>query len=74
MADATYIEPIHWEAVRKIIEKKASGCGAADHGRPDGAELRAGAERQGVLEEPGVTMIAAPPTPLIKPKTASISR
>jgi len=23
MADATYIEPIHWEVVRKIIEKEA---------------------------------------------------
>ena len=23
MADATYIEPIHWEVVRKIIEKSA---------------------------------------------------
>ncbi len=22
MADATYIEPIHWEVVRKIIEKE----------------------------------------------------
>ncbi len=47
MADATYIEPIHWEVVRKIIEKRAPGCGAADHGRPDGAELRARAGASG---------------------------
>ena len=47
MADATYIEPIHWEVVRKIIEERASGRGAADHGRPDGAELRAGAGASG---------------------------
>lgn len=32
MADATYIEPIHWEVVRKIIEKRAPGRGAANHG------------------------------------------
>ena len=47
MADATYIEPIHWEVVRKIIRERASGCGSADHGRPDGAELRAGAGASG---------------------------
>ncbi len=41
MADATYIEPIHWEVVRKIIEKRAPGRGAANDGRSDGAELRA---------------------------------
>ena len=42
MADATYIEPIHWEVVRKIIER-APGRGAANHGGADGAELCAGA-------------------------------
>ena len=39
MADATYIEPIHWEVVRK----RAPGRGAANHGGADGAELCAGA-------------------------------
>ena len=28
MADATYIEPIHWEVVRKIIEKERPFGGA----------------------------------------------
>lgn len=46
MADATYIEPIHWEVVRKIIER-APGRGAANDGRSDGAELRAGAGASG---------------------------
>ncbi len=39
--------------------KRAPGCGAADHGRPDGAELRARAGASGVLAEFGVTMIGA---------------
>ena len=39
MADVTYIEPITWQVVAKIIENGAPGCAAADHGRPDGAEL-----------------------------------
>ncbi len=35
MADATYIEPIHWEVVRKIIEKE----------RPDAVRCRPWAAR-----------------------------
>ena len=46
LADATYIEPITPEIVAKIIEKERyvrsrRFCAAADHGRPDRAELRA---------------------------------
>ena len=46
MADRTYIEPITPEIVAKIIAKeryRGSGriCASADHGRPDGAQLRA---------------------------------
>ena len=40
-ADVTYIEPITWQAVEKIIEREAR-CAAAHDGRPDRAELRAG--------------------------------
>ncbi len=58
MADATYIEPIHWKWCVNH-RKRAPGCGAADHGRPDGAELRARAGASGVLAEFGVTMIGA---------------
>jgi carbamoylphosphate synthase large subunit len=41
MADATYIEPITWQTVEKIIAKEKPDA-AADHGWPDRAELRAG--------------------------------
>ena len=40
-ADVTYIEPITWQMVEKIIAKEAPGRDPADHGRPDRAELRA---------------------------------
>ena len=42
MADATYIEPIHWEVVRKIIEKERPDACCHRWGA-DGAELCAGA-------------------------------
>ncbi len=42
MADATYIEPITWEVVAQDHREGAPRRGAADHGRPDRAELRAG--------------------------------
>ena len=41
MADATYIEPITWQVVETHHRQGAAGRGAADDGRPDGAELRA---------------------------------
>ncbi len=53
--------------------KRAPGRGAANDGRSDGAELWLELERQGVLEEFGVTMIGAMPMRLIKQKTAVVS-
>jgi carbamoyl-phosphate synthase large subunit len=47
MADATYIEPIEWRTVQRIIEVEQPGCAAADHGRADGAELRPGSRPRG---------------------------
>ena len=41
MADVTYIEPITWPMIAKIIEHRATRCVAADDGRTDGAQLRA---------------------------------
>ena len=48
MADATYIEPITWQMVAQHHREGAARRAAADHGRPDGAELRArpGARRR----------------------------
>ena len=60
LADATYIEPITPEIVAKIIEKERPGRAAADHGRPDRAQLRAvAASSMGVLDKFDVKMIGA---------------
>jgi carbamoyl-phosphate synthase large subunit len=64
MADATYIEPITWQVVEKIIAKERAErptrrWRAAHHGRPDGAELRARPAPHGVLAKYGVEMIGA---------------
>lgn len=58
MADATYIEPIHWEVVRKIIEKSVQMLFCL-RWWPNCTELCIELERQGVLAEFGVTMIGA---------------
>ena len=39
MADATYIEPIHWEDGCQHYRKRKTRCPAADHGWPDRTEL-----------------------------------
>ena len=41
MADVTYIEPITWQVVEKIIAKERPDALLPDDGRPDGVELRA---------------------------------
>lgn len=58
MADATYIEPIHWEVVRKIIEKERPTRCCQPWGQT-ALNCALELERQGVLEEFGVTMIGA---------------
>jgi Carbamoylphosphate synthase large subunit (split gene in MJ) len=39
MADATYIEPIEWRTVEKIIEIEKPDALFANHGWPDSAQL-----------------------------------
>jgi carbamoyl-phosphate synthase large subunit len=70
MADVTYIEPITWQTCREDHRQGAPRRAAADHGRPDRAELRAGPGRHGVLEKYGVEMIGAKPRPSTRPRTA----
>jgi hypothetical protein len=47
MADATYIEPVEWRTVAEHHREGAPGRTAADHGRADRAELRAGPGARG---------------------------
>ena len=41
-ADVTYIEPITWQTVEKIIAKERPRCHPAHHGRTNCAQLRVG--------------------------------
>lgn len=59
MADATYIEPIHWEVVRKIIEKERPDAVLPTMGGQTALNCALELERKGVLAEFGVTMIGA---------------
>lgn len=59
MADATYIEPIHWEVVRKIIEKERPDAVLPTMGGQTALNCALDLERHGVLAEFGVEMIGA---------------
>ncbi|MCL4138676.1 UNVERIFIED_CONTAM: hypothetical protein GTU68_054540 [Idotea baltica] len=59
MADATYIEPIHWEVVRNIIEKERPDAVLPTMGGQTALNCALDLERHGVLAEFGVEMIGA---------------
>jgi carbamoyl-phosphate synthase large subunit len=59
MADATYIEPIHWEVVRKIIEKERPDAVLPTMGGQTALNCALDLNKFGVLEEFGVEMIGA---------------
>ena len=58
-ADAVYIEPVHWEAVRRIIEKERPDALLPTMGGQTGLNCALDLAREGVLEEFDVEMIAA---------------
>ncbi len=58
-ADAIYIEPVHWTAVRQIIEKERPDALLPTMGGQTGLNCALDLVREGVLEEFGVEMIAA---------------
>ena len=59
MADATYIEPIHWEVVRKIIEKERPDAILPTMGGQTALNCALELDRQGVLAEFNVELIGA---------------
>ena len=61
MADRTYIEPITWETVAKIIEKERPDALLPTLGGQTGLNTAMDLHRNGVLEKFGVEMIAAKP-------------
>ena len=59
MADATYIEPVHWAAVARIIEKERPDALLPTMGGQTALNCALDLAREGVLEKYGVEMIAA---------------
>ncbi|MFZ5594389.1 MAG: carbamoyl-phosphate synthase large subunit [Pseudomonadota bacterium] len=59
MADATYIEPIHWQTVARIIEKERPDALLPTMGGQTALNCALDLVREGVLEKYGVEMIGA---------------
>ncbi len=59
MADATYIEPINWRALEKIIEKERPEALLPTMGGQTALNCALDLAREGVLEKYGVEMIGA---------------
>ncbi len=59
MADATYIEPIQWQTVAKIIEKERPDALLPTMGGQTALNCALDLDREGVLAEYGVEMIGA---------------
>ena len=58
-ADATYVEPIHWETVARIIEKEMPDAILPTMGGQTALNCTLDLARHGVLEKYGVEMIGA---------------
>ena len=59
LADATYIEPIHWEIIEKIIQKEKPDVLLPTMGGQTGLNTALDLDRKGVLERYKVEMIGA---------------
>ena len=59
IADATYIEPIHWKVVEKIIAKERPDAVLPTMGGQTALNCALALEKHGVLEKYGVEMIGA---------------
>ena len=59
MADATYIEPIRWQSVEKVIEKERPSALLPTMGGQTALNCALDLDREGVLEKHGVQLIGA---------------
>ncbi len=59
MADATYIEPVHWRTVERIIEKERPDAVLPTMGGQTALNCALDLSREGILERYGVEMIGA---------------
>ncbi|MCA9131247.1 MAG: carbamoyl-phosphate synthase large subunit, partial [Planctomycetales bacterium] len=65
-ADRTYIEPLSWELVAKIIEKERPDALLPTLGGQTGLNVAMDLDRHGVLQKYGVEMIGAIPSVIAK--------
>ncbi|RMF40677.1 MAG: carbamoyl-phosphate synthase large subunit [Planctomycetota bacterium] len=65
-ADRTYIEPLTWEIVAKVIEKERPDALLPTLGGQTGLNVAMDLHRHGVLEKYGVEMIGADPAVIAK--------
>src|SRR5437762_5541290 len=66
MADATYIEPVTWEVVAKVIERERPDALLPTLGGQTGLNTAMDLHRHGVLEQFDVEMIGAKPEAIEK--------
>ena len=59
LADATYIEPIHWQSVEKIIEQEKPDAILPTMGGQTALNTALSLDKEGVLSKHGVTLIGA---------------
>ena len=59
MADASYIEPIHWKSVEKIIEKEKPDAILPTMGGQTALNTALSLDKKGVLKKHGVVLIGA---------------
>ncbi len=66
LADATYIEPIHWESVEKIIEKEKPDAILPTMGGQTALNTALTLDKKGILEKHNVVLIGANRTAIDK--------
>jgi len=74
MADATYIEPITWRTVAKIIEKERPDALLPTMGGQTALNCALDLDREGVLQQFGVEMIGASKTAIDKAEDRDLFR
>ena len=63
LADATYIEPIHWESVEKIIEKEKPDAILPTMGGQTALNTALTLDKNGVLKKHNVCLLYTSPSP-----------
>ena len=73
MADATYIEPVHWQTLARIIAKERPDALLPTMGGQTALNTALELDKRGILSEFGVEMIGASKTAIDKARIAKSS-